>query len=310
MKATIFISILNYNNQDETMKCLDSIQKIRRDDFTLHTIVIDNASPDGFDLDSKRYSDINIIVIKNKKNTGFSGGHNQGISYALKNGATHVLILNNDTILDKNILEELFHGFDIAKEIGVTVPKIYFSKGSEFHKDRYTKEELGKVIWFAGAKMDWKNVIGYHTGVDEVDTGQFDTSHEVEFGTGACMLIKREVFEQIGMFDENYFLYYEDSDLFMRVKQKGFLLFFIPKAILWHHNASASGGSGSPLQDYYIARNRLLFGLKYAPLRAKIALIREGFRLLLKGRKWQKRAVIDFYLGNLGKGSYNSVISN
>lgn len=305
MKANIFISILNFNNQDETIKCLDSIKKITVDGFSLHTIVIDNASREVFTVDSKDYTSIDLIIMKNKKNTGFSGGHNQGISYALKNGATHVLILNNDTIVDKNTLKELLNGFDIAKEIGVTVPKIYFSKGSEFHKDRYTKEELGKVIWFAGAKMDWKNIVGSHIGVDEVDTGQFDTAHEVEFGTGGCMLVKREVFEKVGMFDENYFLYYEDSDLFMRIKEKGFLIFFIPNAILWHHNASSSGGSGSALQDYYITRNRLLFGLKYASLRAKIALIREGFRLVFRGRKWQRRAVIDFYLGNLGKGSYS-----
>ena len=79
---------------------------------------------------------------------------------------------------------------------------------------------------------------------------------------------------------------------------------FQPESVVWHKNAQSAGGSGSFLQDYYITRNRLLFGLKFVSFRQKAALIKESFKLLAKGRKWQKKGVMDFYLGRLGKGSY------
>ena len=118
------------------------------------------------------------------------------------------------------------------------------------------------------------------------------------------MLIKKEVLQRIGLFDEKYFLYYEDSDLSQRVKKVGYKIVYAPKAILWHKNAGSAGGSGSTLQDYYITRNRLFFGLQYVPFRAKLALVKESIVLLIKGRSWQKRGILDFYLGKLGRGSF------
>ena len=79
---------------------------------------------------------------------------------------------------------------------------------------------------------------------------------------------------------------------------------YSPKAVLWHKNAGSAGGSGSSLQDYYITRNRLLFGARYAPFRSKLALLKESMMLLAKGRHWQRVGVLDFYLGRFGKGSY------
>ncbi|MEM4230386.1 MAG: glycosyltransferase, partial [Candidatus Pacearchaeota archaeon] len=175
----------------------------------------------------------------------------------------------------------------------------------EFHKKRYKKEDLGKVIWFAGGKMDWQNVIGLHIGVDEIDKGQFEKISEIDFASGACMLIKSDVFKKIGKFDERYFLYYEDSDFCQRAKKTQYKIIYNPKAILWHKNAGSTGGSGSELQDYYLTRNRLLFGMKYAPYKSKLALLKESISLLAKGRKWQKRGVKDFYFGNFGKGSFS-----
>ena len=70
--------------------------------------------------------------------------------------------------------------------------------------------------------MDWKNVIGFHKGVDEIDKNQFNKIQETEIATGCCMLVKKEVFEKVGLFDEKYFLYYEDADFSQRVKQKCF----------------------------------------------------------------------------------------
>ena len=104
--------------------------------------------------------------------------------------------------------------------------------------------------------------------------------------------------KDIGLLDENYFLYYEDNDYSMRAKKSGYRLVYQPKSIIWHKNAGSTGGSGSKLQDYYITRNRLLFGNRYASIRSKIALNREAMRLLISGRDMQKKGVKDYFAKN------------
>jgi len=296
----VVISLLNFNGKKNTLDCLESLKNIKKDNFKLTIVVVDNASTDGSPSVIS-----NFKIILNKENLGFSGGHNVAIQYALENGADYVLILNNDTYVSPNFLTELVRIAEKDDGIGILSPKIYFAPGFEYHKARYSKEEKGKVLWYAGGEIDWVNVIGRNRGVDEVDVGQYDKTEETEAATGCCMLIKKEVFAKIGNFDDKYFLYYEDADLTMGAKNKGFKIYYAPKSIIWHKNARSSGGSGSVLQDYYITRNRLLFGFRYAPARSKLALFRESLSLLLKGRLWQKRGVIDFYLGKFGKGSYS-----
>lgn len=296
----VFVSILNYNGKDNTVDCLKSLEKISKENFDLKVIVIDNASKEEFELPV--FPNLDLEVIRNNKNLGFSGGHNVGIKYAMSKRADYILILNNDTVVDKNLISELIKGSKENAEI--VAPKIYFYPGLEFHKDRYKKEEKGKVFWYAGGIMDWKNVIGHHRGVDEVDSGQYDKVQSTDFASGCCMMVKKEVFEKVGKFDERYFLYYEDNDLSQRAKRSDFRILYNPKAILWHKNAGSVGGSGSFVQDYYITRNRMLFGMKFAPLRSKLSLIREGIKLLLSGRSWQKKGILDFYFGKFRKGSF------
>ncbi len=300
----IFVSIINFNGEDDTIECLRSLDKISKNAFDLEAVVIDNGSRDVFKAEARDYRNFSLHIVRSEENLGFAGGQNLGIKYALSKGADFVLVLNNDVMLDKEFLVNLLATFSQKNDCAVVCPKIYFAKGYEFHKDRYKDDERGKVIWYAGGVMDWKNVIAYHKGVDKVDKGQFNKVSETEFATGCCMMVKKDVFDSVGFFDEKYFLYYEDSDFSMRAKAKGINIYFQPESVIWHLNAGSAGGSGSSLQDYYITRNRLLFGLKYAGVRAKFALIRESAKLLIRGRRWQKRAVFDYYLGNLGKGSY------
>lgn len=245
-----------------------------------------------------------IIVVDNKKdNLGFAGGNNQGIREALAWGADAVMLLNDDTKLDPKAINNLSQSLFAGEKIGMIVPKIYFYPGFEYHKTRYHKNDLGKVIWYGGGSIDWNNVIGIHRGVDEVDVGQFDRQEEVEFATGCCLMIKKEVFDAVGFLDEKYFLYLEDLDFNARVKRAGFKIIYEPRAVIWHKNAQSSG-VGSGLHDYFFTRNRLLFGFEYAPFRTKLALARESVKLLFTGSDWKRRGVLDFYLRKLGKGSW------
>lgn len=299
----VSVIIVDYKNKVDTIACIASLEDLVLTNIALSIILVNNDT-ESFYTSDMFPSTYPLHIINSKKNTGFAGGNNTGMTKALQESADYILILNNDTLVDKNLLISLIKVLEKNPEVGVASPKIYFVKGNEFHKDRYKKDELGRVFWYAGGIMDWNNVFGKHRGVDEVDRGQFSHIESTEVATGCCMIFRSEVIKKVGMFDERYFLYYEDTDLSQRIKNNGYSIFYVPTAMLWHKNAGSTGGSGSALQDYYISRNRLLFGMKYAPIRSKVALLKESVYLLRKGRLWQRRGIRDYFLNKFGKGSY------
>ena len=301
----VFAVTINFNKEEVTKDWLTSMQKMNLDGFTLDLVIVDNASKVPFVL-SENEKKANVHVLRSEDNTGFTGGNNIGAEYALRNKADYILIINNDTITDPDLLKNLLDVLERNKKIGMTTPKIYFAKGHEFHKERYKKENLGKVFWYAGGYTDWANIKSVHRGVDEVDRGQYDREEPVDFASGCCMLIKREVIEKLGLFDKRGFMYFEDAILCQRLHLSGYEIWYVPSAKLWHLNAASSGGSGNELQDYFITRNQMLFGMRYAPLRSKVALVRQSLRYLFSGRPRQKQGIKDYYLGKFGKGTYFS----
>ncbi len=302
----VFAVTINYNSDRETKDLLDSLLLVDQKDFELSLIVIDNYPEKPIKLDVGKYKKLNFRIIYNSQNLGFSEGNNKGVEVALAKKADFILIINNDTVVHKDFLNELISVFETKENVGMVAPLIYFEKGYEFHKNRYKENELGKVIWYAGGEIDWNNIIAKHRGVDEVDIGQYSKISETEFVSGCAFLISSDVLKKVGKFDDKYFLYYEDSDLSVRIKKMGYKIYFNPKSVIWHKNASSAGGSGSKLQDYYITRNRILFALKYAPIRSKIAVLKESLRIMFFGRKWQRKGAIDFYLRRMDRGSYQS----
>lgn len=296
----ISVIILNYNGKKDTLECLESLTKYQISNIKYQIVVVDNGSTDD-DVVVIRKKFPKVKIIENKENLGFAEGNNVGIRYTLEDDYDYILLLNNDTLVEKNLLAQLIKVIKSNKKIGLVSPKIYFAPGYEFHKDRYKKNEKGKVIWYAGGIIDWDNILVSHLGVDEVDKRQHGRVEETDFATGCCMLVRKEVFEKIDLFDKKYFLYWEDVDLCLRAKKAGFKIFYVPQAILWHKNASASGGAGGNLSVYYQTRNRMLFALKFAPLKSKIHVLKQGLKYLFSGNFWQKKAVKDFFLLHFGK---------
>lgn len=286
--AHIAIIILHYNAPKFTLECLRSLENLSTKYAQFSVIVVDNFSQEIFAQPKTSYE---LKVLRTDQNLGFTGGNNVGIRYAFEHlNPDHILLLNNDTTVSPDFLDKLVGFAQTHTQVGAITPKIYFEKGCEFHKSQYTHDELGKVIWFAGGSIDWRNVYGFHRGVDEVDRGQFDLPviersekqmpyygyQTMDFASGCCVLIPAAVLKQVGLFDESYFLYWEDADLSMRIRQAGFQLYFCPQSVIWHKNAGSTGGSGSKLQQYYQKRNRLKFALKYAPLRSKLAVLKQS----------------------------------
>ncbi len=328
-KAKIAVIILNWNQTDLTLACLKSVFQSRTDgQIEIEAIVVDNGSTDD---SKKRLKEIqekrnlfrqgrdeieilrskfpNFKVIFNKENLGFAGGNNVGIRYALKNKADFIFILNNDTEIKNDCLLNLWQTFLEEEKIGLVSPKIYYAPGFEFHKKRYQKKDLGRVIWYAGGKIDWDNVLGRHLGVDEVDQGQYEKRKENEFATGCAFMAKRAVFESVGFFDERFCLYLEDLDFSYRVVKSGFKLVFNPQAVVWHKNAGSSS-AGSALQTYYFTRNRLLFAQKHAPLKLKLLVYRQALEKLRQGSKIEKEAVWDFCKRRFGLKEIDKIKGN
>lgn len=290
--------IVNWNGKTDTLECLSSLEVVRKLNPSLSVVVVDNGSTDGSqEAIASKFSWVNVITLK--KNLGFAGGNNVGIEYALTQGAGYIWLLNNDTVVDKNVLSALSSFQDPL--VGGVGSKIFFSKGREYHKDRYGAKDLGRVIWYAGGTIDWKNMLASHRGVDEVDHGQFEKEEKTDFITGCSFFIKADVVEKIGLLDDSYFMYMEDLDYSLRIQRFGLKTMYNPTSLVWHKNASSSGGSGSALHEYYQTKNRLRIGMKYAPPRTRAALLREAFRTLFMGPSIKRRAIIDWLLGRFGK---------
>jgi len=267
----------------------------------VEVIVVDNGSKEVFTLPTK-YQDRNFNVLRSEANLGFTGGNNLAIKSALDTyNSDYILLLNNDTYVESNFLVKLHEQALAHPEQGMICPKIYFARDREFHHDNYTPAERGNVIWYGGGSIDWPNLLAFHRGVDEVDRGHFDLQLTSDFATGCCILIRREVLEKIGLFDERFFLYLEDVDLSVRTQEWGYQIGFCSTAKVWHVNAGSSGGSGSPLHQYYQTRNRILFGFKHGSWRIRLTALSFLVRLLIGGTRPEQLAALDIVSGNLGK---------
>jgi len=220
----ISVIIPVYNGVKYLKKCFDSLYNQIYKKFEI--IVVDNNSGDG----SVEYIKNNyprIKIIENKKNLGFARANNIGIKEALKKGAEVIVIISQDNYFETNFLYEGLKILEI-KEVGVCTPKIIYAGTN--------------IIWWAGGKfLTTKDLlrkftvkITEHIGKKEKDLGQYNKIREVDVLTGNTLFIKREVFEKIGLFDEKYFLYGDDVDFSLRVKEAGFKLLYFPSTKVYH----------------------------------------------------------------------------
>jgi GT2 family glycosyltransferase len=237
----IAIVILNWNGLQDTLECLRSIQKITYPNYT--TVVIDNGSK-GNDAEviKEKFGDF-VYMVEEDKNLGFAGGCNVGIRWALQSGAKYILLLNNDTVVDAGFLTELVSIAQNNLQIGIVGPKVYY-----YEQPKKIFNVGGKVNFFTGRTL--------FIGQGSTDDRQFDNLEEVDFVVGCALLIKEEVIRRIGLLNEKYFSYYEETEWCTKVRKAGFKVFYVPKAKIWHKSPKART---SELEKYYLTRNRFLF---------------------------------------------------
>jgi GT2 family glycosyltransferase len=228
----------------------DFLQSIADQDYrNFHLWVVDNASSDDTLKVLEARSKPNITVVSNDFNAGIAAGNNQGILAALASGCDCILLINNDVFFKPDLIKLLLQGM-YEHSCDMTVPLIYYADPAD-------------KIWCAGGTFQAQYAArSVHYGADETDRGQFSEARTIEYAPTCCTLIKREVFDSIGIMDESYFVYVDDNDFMYRALQKGFVTFYLPQAKLWHKVNSLTG-TDSPFSQRYLSRNRALFLRKH-----------------------------------------------
>ncbi|HKB88345.1 MAG TPA: glycosyltransferase family 2 protein [Patescibacteria group bacterium] len=297
----VALVMVNFNGTDDTLALLDTVRTLDTTGLDFRTFLVDKT-PGSWIGDKIQKDFPNLELIQAGADKGFTGGYNLGMRFAAAWGADYIAIINNDTLIgDPLMLKKFIEVLDENKD-SIVSPKIYFAKGFEF-KDRYSKKDLGKVLWYAGGEFDWANVRSVHKGIDEVDEGKYDSVVKTGFITGCCFMIKRHTLEKFGYFDEDLFAYFDDNDWQQRVLAGGGTLYYHGGTHIYH-KVSQTMGIGSEQTDYLLTRNRLYFTFKYAKARVKFAVLREMLRQLVSGRAAQKRGVFDFIRGIKGHSPY------
>jgi len=283
----ISILLLTWNAKEITADCIESIKKQTYKNYEL--IVIDNASKDGTpEYLKKRFPFIKLVL--NKENVGYAGGHNEGFKKAK---GKYLLILNNDVVLDKNFLKELWKNKDKADILGIK--NYYFDKKNTF--------------WAIGSRVNKYTMKATLIGNKEEDGGQYDLS-EIDQAVGSAMLVNRKVIETVGFLDASFFAYYEETEWQTRAIEKEFTISWVPTAKLWHKVAYSYGGNKNPIQAYYLVRNRAYYIQRWSEYKfiAYFSWIAEVLiRILygfLKNKTYSKMTFLgarDFFKGIKGK---------
>lgn len=336
----VFILILNWNGWQDTLGCLESVQRLSYANSRI--VVLDNGSTDGSVDKVKTWADSRlqvkskllsyepmtesacwfeynrvtaeagglpeleakieslssarrIVLIQTGANLGFAGGNNVGIKYALDRGADYIWLLNNDTEVHPEALGQMVKIAEMDPVIGMVGSQI-------FHLGQRDK------LLFAGGKINWLGGWCIH----DTRHGLEEKPRDADFITGCSLLVRRDVVERVGMLDESFFLYFEDTDWSIRAKKAGFKLVVAFSSIVWHKE-TGSVGRRSPTHEYYVTRNNLLFMKKHAePLLwvtfAPFFLFKITIKALLFSARGQfnllspiVQAVEDFFVGRFGE---------
>ena len=312
MHPRVSIIILNWNGWKDTIECLESLYQIDYPNYDV--ILVDNGSRDGSvekireyaegkrgvesrffkyspenkpikiieytkkEAESRSGKEIKIeglpsnrrlILIRNEKNYGFAEGNNIGIRYTLKAlEPDYILLLNNDTIVAPHLLGELVKVAESNKQIGACQPKILSLANPKLI------DAIGISINKSGEAIQ----VGYKTK----DVPQYNISKEIFGVCAGAALYRQEMLTQIGLFDEDFFAYYEDVDLVLRARSAEWKSMYVPKAVVYHAHSSTLG-ENSPSKLYFLTRNAYYYKIKNLPINILIRfLMRQPITVALK----------------------------
>ena len=243
----VYAVILNYNGYEDTKNCIESLKKV--DYSNLRIVIVDNASTDGsYDKFKKKFPE--VTVIETQYNMGYTGGMNTGARFAVENKADYILLSNNDMLYEVDFLKILVEKIESDRTVGIISPKVLYMHDTN-------------IIYCAGAefKLFRCAAVNMYKGMSAENYG--NESREITSAEGSCLLIRKEVFDKAGYYNDKYFIYFEDIDFSDRVR-KYFKIFYEPQSRVYHKTgAGLTWQDYSPFYYYYFSRNRLIYFSKF-----------------------------------------------
>lgn len=301
--APVSVIVLNWNQPDHTMACVQSVLRANHQN-RITVLVIDNGSSDD-SVNRIRAGFRDVLVIETGANLGYAGGNNIGIRHALFGGSEAICILNNDVIVDPTFLDPLLTMLQKQPEVGIVTPLIG------------ERTEKGAQVWALGSTINWNTAaVTRNCAGEPIAHWRNQPPFEVDVASGAAMLVRREVLQQVGLMDEEFFLYFEEVDWSLAVRQAGYRILAVPASLVWH-DVSATLGATSPVIDYYMLRNHLRLisrhcsGMHRNYLWSRVALrnlltiaafsVKSQHRQRIPNRNARLLALRDAHLGRWGK---------
>ena len=252
MSKSVGLILLNWNTPAHTANCIASLQQYCNEQH-FDIIVVDNGSTDN-SLAILKAQYPGLIYIENGENLGFAEGNNRGIEYSMANGYAYSLIINTDTLVDEDIVIKLSNHLNNHPEAAAVQPAIFWLHDKS-------------KIW--NGKGGFNQLLGL-TFTDKTVPGVNDEFKVAQWVTGCCMLLKNSALLQTGLFNKQFFLYYEDVELSYRLRDFGNEVHYLPSCKMYHEagvsaklEAPKKEGFLSPVIHYYISRNRIWFLRKY-----------------------------------------------
>ena len=264
----VWIVVLTWNRVDAVMNCVIGLNAIRYPNTYL--VVVDNASEDGT-VDRLRRAFPELVVIANTRNLGYTGGNNVGIEYALRHGADYVLLLNNDTLVHPNLIDELVR-------VAETDPRIAVVGSKNMHMDRRD------YLWAAWSKVTYGVNLTRNYGKNRRDNFRYREVRDVESVVGCGYMWRRSALETVGLLDTDFFGYHEDVDWCHRARKCGFRVVYVGSALVYHAGSLSSVADQPKRMPamYFIGRNGVLFVKKHSNY---FRLVQLGFAELLGSLK-------------------------
>lgn len=251
------IILVNFKQYEMTIECLKSIFCSEYSNFEV--VLVDNSCTHSeASKIEKIFSDSNLTVLKFDQNIGYTSGINHGLKYLYeKSHPDYIMILNNDTILDKNAINAFIESLKRNQNKAIVTGKVYYfdeknkiQTAGENYKDRSMRDSV--VI-----------------GLGEYDNGQYDREEVRDMIDDVFWMFPIKLYETIGGYDETFFIYAEQADFAMRAKNNGFKLIYTPDAKIWHKESQSTGGTEinniNPIKIFWRIKNRLIFYYKYSP---------------------------------------------
>ncbi len=288
-RARVLVIVVHWRDPVLTERCLESLARGTYPAADL--LLVDNASGDhpGAELRAKIPE---LEVLELESNRLYAGGVNRGLERAYSRGYDYALMMNNDVEAAPDLIERLVEMAESDPRIGLVGPKIFYQRAERQHPDSDIRLQAAEnphvfstaapratfekgfsaacyasardLIWSAGGRIDWWSGMSHHRGLRKPDGPRWDLSADVDYLTGAAILISHRVLSEVGYLDEDYVMYAEDADYCVRVREHGFRVVYAPRARLWHEVSAASGGGLTAYKMYHRVRSNLRFFRRHA----------------------------------------------